>query len=312
MIKVVPYNPNWPNIFEHEAKHLQKSLGENCLIIHHIGSTSVPGLSAKPIIDILAVVNNINFSWKSLESIGYTGRGEINIPFKLFFKKQLTDEFLVHLHVCESENPEIDLNLKFRDYLRNNPTACNDYAHLKLRLLSDKDLHEKKGKRFTGYNLGKNQFIKDVLRKAGFVQNCIRFCAHDDEWDTAKQLRQQYFANHANIEDPYIYTFNDPNHTHFVFYQGTKIIGYAHVEHRLENSVIHIIVINEAPHCCALTEYFLKLIERWLKQRKVQYVYIETSPKDYEFYLKQGYIKSLGIIDIDKYIAANILMAKKI
>lgn len=84
-IEVVPYDPNWPRIFEKEAQQIMLALGSNCLEVHHIGSTSITGLSAKPVVDILPVVKDIrtvdSFE-KKMEEIGYRAKGEFGIAFR--------------------------------------------------------------------------------------------------------------------------------------------------------------------------------------------------------------------------------------
>lgn len=80
IIEVVPYDPNWPHIYEKEAALIGQALGGNCLAIHHIGSTAVPGLAAKPKIDIIAVVQDPLLVRDQLEKIGIHYRGEYNIP----------------------------------------------------------------------------------------------------------------------------------------------------------------------------------------------------------------------------------------
>lgn len=82
---VVPYNPDWPNIYYREATKIRKALGVNCLEIHHVGSISVPGLLAKPKIDILAGEKERQKAIKSLEAIGIDYRGEYNIPMHYGF-----------------------------------------------------------------------------------------------------------------------------------------------------------------------------------------------------------------------------------
>ena len=85
-IEVVPRNSNWPKLFEAEADLIKQKLGDNFLEIHHVGSTSVPGLCAKPIIDIILVLRNSAESIAPLESIGFKFRGEMNIPFRSYFR----------------------------------------------------------------------------------------------------------------------------------------------------------------------------------------------------------------------------------
>src|SRR5579872_2938376 len=116
-IVVVPYNPDWPKIFEDEALKIKKALGANCLAVHHIGSTSVPGLSAKPVIDMIGVVKTPEEAIKPLEYLGFKYKGEYNIPMRYYFNR--SEGVDTNLHVYAEGHPEIELNLLFRDYLRN-------------------------------------------------------------------------------------------------------------------------------------------------------------------------------------------------
>jgi len=83
-IEVVEYDPSWPELFEVEAERIKQALGHNCIRIHHIGSTSIPGLSAKPVIDMLPVVRDIqevDKATKAMESLGYEAKGEYGMAF---------------------------------------------------------------------------------------------------------------------------------------------------------------------------------------------------------------------------------------
>jgi uridine phosphorylase len=89
VIEIVSYDPKWPQMFEEEANPIQQALGDNCLAIHHFGSTSVSGLSAKPKIDILAVVRHLSsIDSAALERLGFTSQGEV-IPTGRYFSKDL-------------------------------------------------------------------------------------------------------------------------------------------------------------------------------------------------------------------------------
>src|SRR5882672_9567755 len=117
-IVVVPYNLEWPKIFEQEASRIKEALGSNCLAIHHVGSTSVPRLAAKPVIDMVVVVRDPEMAIGPLESLGFKHKGEYNIPMRYYFNREN-----INLHVYEEGHPEIELNLRFRDYLRNHEEA---------------------------------------------------------------------------------------------------------------------------------------------------------------------------------------------
>jgi GrpB-like predicted nucleotidyltransferase (UPF0157 family) len=121
-IEIVPYHPAWPSLFAEEETKIKQALGEQCMAVHHIGSTAVPGLCAKPKIDIIAVIQERALIIHNLEKGGYRYRGEFNIPFhRGFSKRDNTPE--INLHVYEEGNPEIELNLLFRDYLRTHAEA---------------------------------------------------------------------------------------------------------------------------------------------------------------------------------------------
>lgn len=288
-IEVVPYDPAWPQLFEEEAAKIKQALGNNCSAVHHIGSTAVPGLCAKPKIDIIAVVKDMAHSIQDLEKIAYEYRGEFNIPLHLGFRKRppLTN---VNLHVFEEGNPEVELNLLFRDYLRAHPEALQEYAALKLKLVRQEDSHKIIQGPFKGYTLEKDAFIKKILNQAGFKGLCMRLCTHHDEWETARTFRNKTFFDKIPMEDPYTWTFDHKDHVHLVFYQGTNIIGYAHIQlWPDQRAALRIIVIDEQIKGQGLGGQFLTLCERWLKQKGFKVLQTQASPEAYPFYLKYGY-----------------------
>jgi GrpB-like predicted nucleotidyltransferase (UPF0157 family) len=134
----------------------------HCVAVHHIGSTSVPGLAAKPKIDIIAVVHKGSAAIDPLEEAGFSYKGEWNIPFKYGFTQRTGTK--INLHVYEEGHAEITLNLMFRDYLRNNPEGLQEYAALKKTLLLDDSVLQKpEGSLFSGYTLGKDAFIRKMV-----------------------------------------------------------------------------------------------------------------------------------------------------
>lgn len=298
-IEVVPYNPAWSEMFAKEAACITQALRDNCIAVHHIGSTSVPGLDAKSIIDIIVVVKNAKASIAVVESSGYTYKGEQHIPFRFYFNK--TEAIKFHLHVYEEGNPEIELNLIFTNYLRNNPAACMEYAALKAYLLTKKESHQKNPSSFSGYTLGKHEFICGVLQKAGFNRVRLMHCLHDYEWKMAKAFRQKYFFDNVSIEDPYTWTFNHASHVHFVFSRGVDIIGYAHMQKWPDaRAALRIIVIDEPFRNCGFGGQFLNLCERWLYEQEFQTIHIESSPEAHAFYVKYGY-EGMPFNDPDGY-----------
>ena len=285
-IEVVPYDSDWPKQFEAEAELIRNALGDECIAIHHVGSTSVPGLAAKPKIDMIAAVKNPEGVIQKLESIGFKYRGEYNIPMHYGFSKRGEKE--VNLHVYEEGNPEIELNLTFRDYLRSHPEVRDEYGALKLDLLKKKTSFEKNDSMFTGYNLGKNAFITSVLKRGGF--NRLRFviCTHFDEWEVAKALRKGYFFGAG--EDPYTWTFNHPEHLHLILYKGVEIVGYAHLQRLPKEKVaLRIFVIEKRERKRGYGRQFLHWIEVYLSSKGYKSIHVQAHPDSVGFYKEGGY-----------------------
>lgn len=161
ILQFSPYNPLWEKLFEEEKKQLQSIIGNEILDLQHIGSTSIPGIIAKPILDIGIAVNSFEAAViciKPLETIGYTYKGESGIPRRHWFAKgELTTH---HVHILEVHSPNWKNNLIFRDYLRQNSEIAKQYAELKIQLLQqfngDRD----------AYQAGKKPFIDRILQQA--------------------------------------------------------------------------------------------------------------------------------------------------
>jgi GrpB-like predicted nucleotidyltransferase (UPF0157 family) len=134
-IAIVDYDRQWPELFVREADRIRSLLGSRALMIEHAGSTSVPGLAAKPIIDLLLVVADSaaeDMYAPALEAVGYILRiREPNWYEHRMFKGPDTD---INLHVFSSGCPEIDRMLMFRDWLRGNAADRDLYARTKLAL----------------------------------------------------------------------------------------------------------------------------------------------------------------------------------
>lgn len=289
-IEIVPYNAGWPRIFEHEAAAIKEQLDGNCVEIHHVGSTAVLGLSAKPIIDMVLVAKNPSKAICLLESLGYVYEGEMNIPFRFYFNKKSTIEF--HLHVYSPDSPEIELNLLFRNFLRSHPNPCNEYAELKRALAEEQKVYKDVQPMFSHYTLGKNIFIRNILQQTGFDKLRLMHCTHYAEWETAEIYRQKYFFDKVPIADPYTWTFEHKDHVHFVLYKGVEIIGYVHLQCWPEQRVaMRIIVIDENFRGQGFGGYLLALCEKWLRQQKVKSLHVEASPQAVGFYKHCKYVE---------------------
>ena len=129
---VTAYDPQWPVNFEAIRREVAEALGPLALRIEHVGSTSVPGLSAKPIIDLDVVISGYPvFSEvvEKLAQLGYIHEGDLGIPQREAFcyegKEHLQKH---HLYVCPENSPELHRHITFRDYLRSHPDAAAQYA----------------------------------------------------------------------------------------------------------------------------------------------------------------------------------------
>lgn len=162
-IVVTRHNPVWFEVFETEAGHIKTILGDNCVTIHHIGSTAVPGLAAKPIIDIMPVVKSleaVDLVAVKFEKIGYEYLGEFSIPGRRYLRKG-GDERTHQIHIfADSDTQNINRHIAFRDYLRTHTEARDEYAQLK------KELAEKYPYDIDGYCNGKEQFVKEIELRA--------------------------------------------------------------------------------------------------------------------------------------------------
>ena len=163
-VEVVPYNANWPVKYEEEVKRIKKVLGPEIVASHHIGSTSIPGMSAKPIIDILLEVRNIdridNYNDEMIK-LGYEPRGELGIPGRRYFSREEPKDVRTHhIHSFQTGNIGLTRHPAFRDYMIAHPEDAKEYAELKIVL----------ARRFPqdidGYVLGKELYVNRMEKIA--------------------------------------------------------------------------------------------------------------------------------------------------
>jgi GrpB-like predicted nucleotidyltransferase (UPF0157 family) len=161
-IEISSYDPEWPRAFERWRARIAAGVGSAALHIEHVGSTSVPGLAAKPVVDIEVGVADLEAEdayVPALESTGLEFR--LREPWRRFFRPpngQLRD---VHVHVCVPESAWSREHLLFRNYLRASPAARDAYAALKFELA--RRWHNDR----PAYNAAKTAFILDTLDDAG-------------------------------------------------------------------------------------------------------------------------------------------------
>ncbi|QUG42296.1 GrpB family protein [Psychrobacillus sp. INOP01] len=161
-VLVEKYSTDWKKKFDEEAILLQKIFGLEIQMIHHIGSTSVNGLSAKPIIDMMPVVRDItkiDAYNEAMIAIGYEPKGENGLSGRRYFQKG-GDNRTHHVHIYELGNREIERHLAFRDFLRVHPVIAKKYGDLK------KALAEKFPYDIDAYINGKENLAKEIEQQA--------------------------------------------------------------------------------------------------------------------------------------------------
>ncbi|MEM1097892.1 MAG: GrpB family protein [Planctomycetota bacterium] len=167
LVQVVDYDPDWPSRFEALRAKLWPDLAKVALAIEHVGSTSVPGLAAKPIIDAAIVVEtrgDLPAVIAVLAEHGYGHRGDLGVTGRESFR-QPADMFKHHLYACAQDNLGLRNHLVLRDALRADASLAREYGDLK-RGLAERFAYD-----IDGYIAGKTEFILGVLRNAGFTDD---------------------------------------------------------------------------------------------------------------------------------------------
>ena len=162
-IIVTEYDPLWPQKFQAESLLIRGILADNCLAIYHIGSTAVPGLAAKPIIDMMAVVKSlaqVDDAAEDFSQIGYEYLGEFGIAGRRYLRKG-GEERTHQIHIFQADDwANIGRHLAFRDYMRSHEKERAEYAKIKTEL----------AQRFPydidGYCDGKEHFVREMERAA--------------------------------------------------------------------------------------------------------------------------------------------------
>ncbi|MGI8511029.1 MAG: GrpB family protein [Solirubrobacteraceae bacterium] len=159
----MPYDARWPARFEAERSALETALGDRLVGgVHHVGSTAVPGLDAKPIVDILAGVDALATTRHCVEMLERVGW--CYAPYRTremhWFCKPDPSRRTHHLHLVPVGSPRFRAELAFRDHLRANPGDAAEYATLKRRLAA------RHGADREAYTEGKTEFIRAILQRA--------------------------------------------------------------------------------------------------------------------------------------------------
>jgi len=161
-VRIVPYDPAWPERFEEERARLASAIADQVVGIHHVGSTAVPGLEAKPVIDILVGVRDLDSSrscFDRLRELGY-----VYAPYRIdemhWFCKPGPSRRTHHLHLVPVDSARFREELAFRDYLRAHRDVANEYGALKRKLAQEFRTDRE------AYTAAKTEFVRAVLARA--------------------------------------------------------------------------------------------------------------------------------------------------
>jgi GrpB-like predicted nucleotidyltransferase (UPF0157 family) len=163
IVRLVQYTKEWERLFQAEKPRLQAAVGKYVLDIQHVGSTSIPGMVAKPIIDIAIAVQNFEAAAvciKPIEQLGYEYKGENGIPRRHYFTKG--NPRTHHVHLNEIGSRDWNDQIIFRDYLTQYPEIAKAYAELKLELAQRYPTDRQ------SYLDSKAPFIERILQLARF------------------------------------------------------------------------------------------------------------------------------------------------
>jgi GrpB-like predicted nucleotidyltransferase (UPF0157 family) len=161
-IELVPYDDAWPRLFEAIAVEIMDACGDYLESIHHIGSTSVPGLPAKPIIDVMPGLRSHDDGLaivERMERLGYTYRGDFGIARRHYFTMKGGPGLDRHIHCYAVGEGQWDWHLAFRDHLRANPDDRDRYYALKVELAARYPYDVE------SYAIAKGDFIRGILRQ---------------------------------------------------------------------------------------------------------------------------------------------------
>jgi GrpB-like predicted nucleotidyltransferase (UPF0157 family) len=163
-VQVLPHDPKWQKMFEAESDRVMQALGKNAIAVHHIGSTAIPHIYAKPIIDLLVEVKEIaqvDEQNTSMEALGYEIMGEFGISGRRYFRKNNEEGIRTHhIHAFTADSAQVKRHLAFRDYMIAHLQEAQSYSELKRKLAREYPTD------IDGYMDGKDAFIKAIDKKA--------------------------------------------------------------------------------------------------------------------------------------------------
>ena len=161
VVEVVEYDPRWKDLFFEEKELLEEALSGLIISIEDVGSTSIPGMAAKPVIDIMVCVNQQSrpdIYLEKVASLGYLYQAQEDEPERIYFKKGIPRTH--HLHFIVYDTKQYWNHVLFREYLIANRDTFEEYVNLK------KELAKQYREDREGYWAGKNEFIRSIVNKA--------------------------------------------------------------------------------------------------------------------------------------------------
>lgn len=309
-IQVVEHNDNWIHFFEQEESLIKCILQRYIKKIYHIGSTSIPNMPSKPIIDILIAVTDLDFIAlieKKLIQLNYSKLNRSIIPYRSFFTSKTQDTINYNCHIYESGDPQVIRHCRFRDYLISHEKEATAYASLKQQLAAQYPTN------IMEYAKGKNAFVRSIDKKAkkiyGANINQLNVSAEVQSWKKEKII-------YSMIANYNLYL------THFMQYltevEFIRIPGYLLVDTNIFNSHFNYIADNHFKQ-----ENTLQIITQhmnYFKERNLPFSWI-ISPFDHPTNLSQilsenkqtiNYLKMGVCLDLSAWQVPSIACSSKV
>ncbi len=202
-VVISDYDQSWPEKFNTAAADIKRILGSHCLAVQHIGSTAVPQLAAKPIIDMQVVVDRLQHAdacQSAFNQLGYTAMGEYGIHGRRFYYKGASNR-THHIHLFAEHDTEIKRHLAFRDYLRQHPSVATGYGTIK------KALAQQFPADIEHYIKGKDSFIRTIDYWAGVAKadqlnasDDIVLQAYDPAWQKLAAAEIAAIQQHVKLD----------------------------------------------------------------------------------------------------------------
>lgn len=260
-IQVVPYDPLWPSLFERESQKIKAALGDNCITVHHVGSTAIPGIWAKPIIDMIPVVKDIALVHpcnEAMAKLGYVAKGEYGMLFRRYFQRK-EPQPACNVHVYEAGAAEIERLTAFRDFLTHDEAYRKKYADLK-KLISQH------ANNMTEYTLAKDALIKEIDEIIGLQGYRIVHALSTREWEAYYRILQDtVYQQQGVLFDSTHDDRTEKNNLHLVLYKGSEVIGAALLTlDKNHERIIQHLAIDKAFQNEGCDTVFLRDIKRWI------------------------------------------------